>query len=156
MRGSGGAHFGVVTSLSFRTVPAEGVTCFKLAWPSTRAAAMIDVLHGWAPSAADDLAASLLVNAASNLDEPSDRTTSVWRSWSEGQTVLATENPDSAAERKARDPDRGAGAGSDREPERLEAIVDLAQLRTRSHRRNAVGDRHGTHWADVDQDPVGG
>jgi FAD/FMN-containing dehydrogenase len=70
LRGAGGGHFGVVTSFAFRTVPADDVTCFKLVWPYTYAVAAIDVWQTWAPSAADEVAASLLLNASGDLDEP--------------------------------------------------------------------------------------
>jgi FAD/FMN-containing dehydrogenase len=70
LRGAGGGQFGVVTSLAFRTVPAEDVTCFKLAWEFSHAAALIDVWQTWAPSAPDGLAASLLLNAPADLGRP--------------------------------------------------------------------------------------
>jgi FAD/FMN-containing dehydrogenase len=70
LRGAGGGHFGIVTSFAFRTVPAEDVTCFKLVWPYSRAVAAIEVWQTWAPSAADELAASLLVNAPGDLGQP--------------------------------------------------------------------------------------
>jgi FAD/FMN-containing dehydrogenase len=63
LRGAGGGQFGVVTSFSFRTVPADDVTCFRLTWPHAHAAALIDAWQAWAPSAPDELAASLLLNA---------------------------------------------------------------------------------------------
>jgi len=70
LRGAGGGQFGIVTSLLFRTVPAEDLTCFSLAWPYAQAAAAIALWQDWAPDAPDELAASLLVNAAGELDEP--------------------------------------------------------------------------------------
>jgi FAD/FMN-containing dehydrogenase len=70
LRGAGGGQFGIVTSFRFRTVPAPDLTCFKLAWPYTRAAAAIEEWQAWAPDAPDELAASLLVNAAGNLEAP--------------------------------------------------------------------------------------
>lgn len=70
LRGAGGGHLGVVTSFAFRTVPTENVTCFKLVWPHAHAAALIGIWQTWAPSAPDELAASLLVNASSDLDQP--------------------------------------------------------------------------------------
>jgi FAD/FMN-containing dehydrogenase len=70
LRGAGGGQFGVVTSFAFRTVPADELTCFKLTWPYTLAASAIEVWQDWAPDAPDELAASLLVNAPGNLQEP--------------------------------------------------------------------------------------
>jgi hypothetical protein len=70
-----------------------------------------------------------------------------------GQPVLATENPEPAAERQSGDPDVWARTCGDREPERLEAVVDVSEQRTCAHRGNAARDRHGAHWAQVDQDP---
>ena len=70
LRGAGGGQFGVVTSLVFRTVPADDLTCFKLTWPYTQAAAAIELWQDWAPNAPDELAASLLVNASGTTEEP--------------------------------------------------------------------------------------
>lgn len=70
LRGAGGGQFGIVTSFVFRTVPADDLTCFKLIWPYARAAAAIEAWQAWAPHAPDELAASLLVNAAGNLEAP--------------------------------------------------------------------------------------
>lgn len=70
LRGAGGGHFGVVTSFGFKTVPADNLTCFKLVWPHTHAAALIESWQEWAPDAADELAASLLLNASGTLDQP--------------------------------------------------------------------------------------
>ena len=70
LRGAGGGHFGVVTSFGFRTVPADDLTCFKLVWPYTHAAAAIEAWQDWAPDARDELAASLLVTAPEDLQEP--------------------------------------------------------------------------------------
>lgn len=50
-RGGGGGHLGVVTSLTFTTVPAPGVTMFFLSWPMANAAAVIAAWQDWAPTA---------------------------------------------------------------------------------------------------------
>jgi hypothetical protein len=60
----------VVTSLVFRAVPAPAATSFHLIWPHTQAVAVIEAWQDWAPSAPDDLAASLLVTASPDLDRP--------------------------------------------------------------------------------------
>jgi FAD binding domain/Berberine and berberine like len=70
LRGAGGEGFGVVTSLAFRTVPADDLTCFQLVWPYSDAAALLDVWQSWAPRAPDQLAASLLLNAPADRDRP--------------------------------------------------------------------------------------
>jgi FAD/FMN-containing dehydrogenase len=70
LRGAGGGQFGVVTGFAFGTVPADDLTCFKLVWPHAHAAALIDVWQAWAPSAADELAASLLLNAHADHEPP--------------------------------------------------------------------------------------
>lgn len=51
LRGGGGGHLGVVTSLGLATVPAPTVTSFYLAWPWARAAEVVDAWQQWAPSA---------------------------------------------------------------------------------------------------------
>jgi FAD/FMN-containing dehydrogenase len=63
LRGAG-SNFGVVTSLVLATVPAPAATSFHLVWPQTHAAAVIDAWQAWAPTAPEELAASLLVTAA--------------------------------------------------------------------------------------------
>ena len=70
LRGAGAEGFGVVTSLAFRTVPADNLTCFQLVWPYSDAAALLDVWQSWAPPAPDELAASLLLNAPADRDRP--------------------------------------------------------------------------------------
>lgn len=61
LRGGGSGTLGVVTSFSFRTVPAPAATTFHLVWPFTQAAAVIDAWQRWSPAAPDEMAASLLV-----------------------------------------------------------------------------------------------
>ncbi|SDM55364.1 FAD-binding oxidoreductase [Allokutzneria albata] len=63
LRGAGGGNFGVVTSLSFRTVAAPELTVFHLHWPVRRAEEVITAWIAEAPDAPDALAASLLANA---------------------------------------------------------------------------------------------
>jgi len=69
LRGAGGCQFGIVTLLVFRTVPAPTATTLHLIWPHTHAAAVIEAWQAWAPDAPDELAASLLVTAAGDVDE---------------------------------------------------------------------------------------
>src|SRR5919112_6332768 len=70
LRGAGGGNFGVVTSLTFNTIPAPDATAFHLLWPHTHAAAVIGVWQAWAPVAPDELAASLLMVASGDVDRP--------------------------------------------------------------------------------------
>jgi FAD/FMN-containing dehydrogenase len=70
LRGAGAGRFGVVTSFTFRTVAAQRLTCFRLAWPVGHAAGVIDAWQRFAPAAPDELAASLLLNASAAADDP--------------------------------------------------------------------------------------
>jgi FAD/FMN-containing dehydrogenase len=70
LRGAGGSNFGVVTSLVFRTIPAPATTAFHLTWPLTHATAVIEAWQAWAPTAPDELAASLLITASGDLEKP--------------------------------------------------------------------------------------
>jgi FAD/FMN-containing dehydrogenase len=70
LRGAGGGNFGVVTSFVFRTVPAPAVTVFHLAWPLAHAPAVIQAWQTWAPTAPDELDATLRLTAASDGARP--------------------------------------------------------------------------------------
>jgi FAD/FMN-containing dehydrogenase len=63
LRGAGGGHFGVVTSLVFRTLPAPAATVFHLTWPPAAAAAAVQAWQVWAPDAPDELDATLRLTA---------------------------------------------------------------------------------------------
>lgn len=60
LRGAG-SSVGVVTRLTLRTVEAVAATGFHLGWGAEDATAVVDAWQRWAPSATDDLAASLKV-----------------------------------------------------------------------------------------------
>jgi FAD/FMN-containing dehydrogenase len=64
LRGGGTGTFGVVTSLTLRTVPAPAGTVFHLTWPHDHAGRVIRAWQEWAPAGPDELAASLLITAA--------------------------------------------------------------------------------------------
>jgi FAD/FMN-containing dehydrogenase len=70
LRGAGAGNFGVVTALVFRAVPAPDATNFHLAWPFSRAGAVIQAWQRWAPTGPDELAASLKITAGGDLDRP--------------------------------------------------------------------------------------
>ena len=70
LRGAGAGNFGVVTALVFQAVPAPDATNFHLAWPFSRAGAVIQAWQRWAPTGPDELAASLKITAGGDLDRP--------------------------------------------------------------------------------------
>ena len=70
LRGAGAGQFGVVTSFWFRTVPAPEMTCFRLLWPLAKAADLLEAWQSSAPSAPDELAASLLLNLPADHERP--------------------------------------------------------------------------------------
>ncbi|WP_310961872.1 FAD-binding oxidoreductase [Nocardioides terrisoli] len=51
LRGGGGGHLGVVTSLRFATTAAPTLTTFYLGWPFSAAARVIEAWQDWAPDA---------------------------------------------------------------------------------------------------------
>jgi FAD/FMN-containing dehydrogenase len=61
LRGSGGGQFGIVTSLTLKTVAASPTRCFHIAHPLDEAAALIDWWQRVAPDSPDHIAASLIV-----------------------------------------------------------------------------------------------
>jgi FAD/FMN-containing dehydrogenase len=70
LRGAGGGHFGVVTSLVFRTLPAPPTTVFQLVWPPAAAAAVVRAWQAWAPAAPDEVDATLRLTAAGDGERP--------------------------------------------------------------------------------------
>jgi FAD/FMN-containing dehydrogenase len=69
LRGAGAGNFGVVTALVFRAVPAPPTTTnVHLAWPFAHAAAVVHAWQRWAPTAPDELAASLKITAGDDPD----------------------------------------------------------------------------------------
>jgi FAD/FMN-containing dehydrogenase len=61
LRGSGGGQFGIVTSLTLKTVPAPPTRCFHITHPPHEAVALIDWWQRVVPEAPDATAASLVV-----------------------------------------------------------------------------------------------
>jgi FAD binding domain/Berberine and berberine like len=70
LRGAGAGHFGVVTSFVFRHHPAPMATTFRLLLRAAHAARVIAAWQEWAPTAPDWLAASLVLVATSDFDQP--------------------------------------------------------------------------------------
>jgi hypothetical protein len=70
LRGAGQGNFGVVTSLILRTISAPPATNFHLAWPFSEAAAVVRAWLSWGPVAPEELAASLVIGASGQADEP--------------------------------------------------------------------------------------
>ena len=70
LRGAGGGHFGVVTSLVFRTLPAPATTVFHLVWRPAAAAAVVQAWQAYAPDAPDELDATLRLTAAGDRGRP--------------------------------------------------------------------------------------
>ncbi len=63
LRGGAGDFFGVVTSLTFETVPAPDTMVFHLVWPHEHAVRLIEAWQAWAPDGPDGLAPSLVIKA---------------------------------------------------------------------------------------------
>jgi FAD/FMN-containing dehydrogenase len=70
LRGAGGGQFGVVTRLSLRTLAAPAATSLHLTWSHVHAAALVEAWQTWAPAAPDELAASLLLTATGDVEQP--------------------------------------------------------------------------------------
>jgi FAD/FMN-containing dehydrogenase len=70
LRGGGPGNFGVVTALTLRTIRAPDATTFHLTWPFSEAAGVVDAWQSWAPVAPEELAASLVIGASAQGDEP--------------------------------------------------------------------------------------
>src|SRR5512132_366043 len=74
LRGAGAGNFGIVTTLVFQAVPApQTTTNLHLAWPYAYAAAVIGAWQRWAPTAPDELAASLKITAGDDPGRPPRR-----------------------------------------------------------------------------------
>jgi hypothetical protein len=64
LRGGGGGNLGVVTSFTFRTVPAPAVTVFSLQFPSGSAASVLGQWQSWLKTAPDELFANCIVHGS--------------------------------------------------------------------------------------------
>jgi FAD/FMN-containing dehydrogenase len=70
LRGAGGGNFGVVTSFVFRTVPAPAAKVFHLGWPLALAARVVEAWQVWAPTAPNELDATLRLSAVGDGVHP--------------------------------------------------------------------------------------
>jgi FAD/FMN-containing dehydrogenase len=67
VRGAGGGNFGVHSSFTFRVVPADEVTVFRLAWSGGDAAALVDAILRMQLHAPRELGLRLAVTSQSRL-----------------------------------------------------------------------------------------
>ena len=75
LRGAGAGNFGVVTSFTFRPLPAPRMTNFHFVWAFARAHAVIAAWQRWAPQGPDELSADLVLTANDDpASEPSVET----------------------------------------------------------------------------------
>ena len=63
LRGAGTGNFGVVTALTFRTIPEPQATAFHLSWPQRGMPEAMNAWMDWAPNTPEAMAASLVVRA---------------------------------------------------------------------------------------------
>jgi FAD binding domain len=163
LRGAGGGRFGIVTSFTFRTVPAPQATAFDLRF--TDAAALVEAWQAWAPDAPDELAASLLINAGPDPSEPPVIKVfgAMLGSRAETETALAHLDPMTAelfsgSHREVKQHLAGAGGPDEghpynrseffREPLPAEAIAELV--------RHVEADRRPGEARELDFSPWGG
>ena len=59
LRGAGGGHFGLVTSLRFITVPEPMTTRIEAHWPDVALEELVSAWQAWAPDAPDELTVNL-------------------------------------------------------------------------------------------------
>lgn len=67
LRGGGGGNFGVVTSFTFRTVPAPNVTVFSLRFPAGSASDALDAWQRWMPATPPELWSNLTLSGGSTV-----------------------------------------------------------------------------------------
>ena len=70
LRGGGSGSFGVVTELTFATMPEPMATGFHLTGPPESAAQVIDAWQRWLPDAPDEVAASAQLSAPADPARP--------------------------------------------------------------------------------------
>lgn len=70
LRGAGAGNFGVVTSFTFRAVPAPRGINFHLAWAFADATEVVAAWQAWLPTVPDELYPSLKIVAPEDVDRP--------------------------------------------------------------------------------------
>ena len=70
LRGAGAGNFGVVTALTFRTIPEPDAVAFHLSWRDQDVSAVLTAWMEWAPQAPDAMAASLTLRAPADNSAP--------------------------------------------------------------------------------------
>jgi FAD/FMN-containing dehydrogenase len=75
LRGGGGGNGAIVTSFTFGTVPAPGVTVFSLHFPASRTARVLRSWSAWMDAAPNQLSSLCAVTAAAT---PANRVTGTW------------------------------------------------------------------------------
>ncbi len=63
LRGAGGGHFGVVTSLRMDTIPEPMTTRIEARWPDAALEDLVAAWQAWAPDAPDELTANLTLES---------------------------------------------------------------------------------------------
>jgi FAD/FMN-containing dehydrogenase len=70
LRGAGNGNYGVVTALTFHTVPEPQAVAFHLSWSHERTSEILMAWMEWAPSAPHAMAASLAIRSCANPSIP--------------------------------------------------------------------------------------
>ena len=70
LRGAGAGYLGVVTQLTFETIPAPHCLVFELTWDASQAAGVLAAWQAWAPDTPPEMAASLLLNTPADPAQP--------------------------------------------------------------------------------------
>ncbi|HEU5106983.1 MAG TPA: BBE domain-containing protein, partial [Micromonosporaceae bacterium] len=65
LRGGGGGNFGIVTSFTFATEPAPGLTVFALRFPAAAVVEVLDAWQRWVPGTPDELWSNCVLSAGS-------------------------------------------------------------------------------------------
>jgi FAD/FMN-containing dehydrogenase len=60
-KGAGGGNFGVVTSLTFETIPIDQVVVYQISWPWEEISDVIHIWQKWAPDAPNELTSVLII-----------------------------------------------------------------------------------------------